>query len=391
MTNFRLPKAKPKPKNYANLPWTENFRCKYPAQKVKELLKDKNLKNDDIIKELTFYGEWDRDKAELVKEFLDNEVQIVKNDQEVNLVINIPFCAWRCFNCNNVMYDKIKEQDIYPYFFDALLKEIVAAKQIIKNKYYIVKNIVFTGNLFALENEKIEELFRALNYTFSTIIVEMGSPKFVTEEKLDLLKKYNVNRIIINELTFNTQTLRKLCRRFEFKDLYDAYKLFVGYGFEISFELSVGLLDEKELKLSRNLELACELGASNIDLYAVRCPYITEPAITNKNHINEIRALLDFANRFMLKHGYKPYFLYCSEIENGCFENVGWSIPGKENKFFVDKISKFSTTIGCGTSAENVLVKNIENKKEFLNNPYDISQYVFGINEIIEKKNKFFE
>lgn len=391
MPRFHLPKAKNKPKDYSIIPWTEDFRCEDPVQKVQKIMQEQEISLDKLVNHLHFHLDWDRDKAELVKEMIENEIKLVRNDQEVNIVINLPFCVWRCFNCTNVMYDRCKNQDIYPYFFEALLKEINHTKELVKNKCYMVRNIHFTGNILALEPEKIEILLRSLNYSFSKISVELGSPSFVTEEKLAILKKYNVSRIIINALTFNTVTLRKLCRRFEFKDLYEVYKLIIGYGFETSFELVVGLLDEKELRLTRNLELASDLGASNIDIYASQCRYLSEPDITNAEQIAEQRHLLDVANKTMLARGYKPYFLYCSEVKNGCFENVGWTLEGQGSHFMKDKYEKISTIIGCGTQSESILVKNIGNKKTFFKNPYDISLYVFGIDELLFKKEKFFE
>lgn len=237
----------------------------------------------------------------------------------------------------------------------------------------------------ALENDKIEAIFKILNYPFCTISVELDSLESVTEEKLLILKKYGVQRIIINSLTFNTQTLRRLCRRFEFKDVYEVYKLFVSFGFETSFELVVGLLDENELKLERNLNLACELGASNIDLFSSHCKNIEE---INRKDIKEIRKLWDFANNFMLEKGYKPYYLFCSELEDGCFENVGYTLSGQANKYFIDKYYECGTQIGCGTNAESIKIKGKNAEKQ--KTTHNISQYVFGIDEIIEKKNKLF-
>ncbi len=382
---FNVPKAKETPKDYSVLPWTEEFRHKFPVQKIKEMMKNDGISLDGLVNHLNFRCRVDRDKAKLAKSVIENEVFMVQNDQEVNLVVNLPFCLWRCFNCTFVMYDKSKNDDIYPYFFDALIKEIEKTKEIIDKRFFIVKHIAFTGNLLALEEEKIERVFKALNYTFCDISIELGSPEFVTENKLKILKKYNVSRIIINSLTFNTQTLRKLCRRFEFKDIYEAYKLIISYGFETSFELVVGLLDENILKLERNINLACELGASNIDLYSCHCPYIEEP---NRKDVAEIRKIWDFANNYMQNKGYVPYYLYCSEVDGGCFENVGYTLPGRANKYFIDKAYQSSPVIGCGTNISSMKLKN--KNKEFLKTTHNISQYVFGIDEIIEKKNKLF-
>lgn len=390
MARFNLPKAKNKPKDYSVLPWTEAFRCPYPVSKIKQELQKSEIAPEKITNWLHFTAEVDRSKSELIKELLLNEVNIVRNDQEINLVINLPFCIWRCFDCTRVMYDKDKNRDIYPYYFEALMKEVEQARQIIQERCYIVQNICFTGNIMALETQEMEELLKKACYPFSDISVELGAPIFVSEEKLAILKKYNVSRIVVNALTFNTVSLRRLCRRFEFKDFYHAYKQIITFGFETCINFAVGILDEKELRVKRNLELACELGVANINLYSRHCKYHKQDALTKTEDIAEQRRLLDFVNKFMLGKGYKPYFLHCTEVENGCFENVGWTLPGKAFRFAKDNAEQISTTLGCGTLAESMLVHNIKKKRKSMTNPYDISMYVFGINEILEKKQKFF-
>lgn len=390
MAKFHLPKAKPTEKDFEKNPWTENFRCENPIEKIKQKAAENGVLSDKLVNFLNFDCGMDRQKAELAFEMIENEVKIVANDQEVNLLINVPFCFSRCVGCTNVMYEKQKEVDIYPYFCDALKKEIECVKYIVKNKFYLVKNIVFTGNLMALEEDKIENIFRSINYSFSNILVEMGAPKFVTMAKLAVLKKYNVNLIVINQLSFNTLTLRKLCRKFEFKDLYESYKMIVGFGFDVAFEMVVGMPEEKELQLKRNIEIATDLGAVNIDLFAGHCKHTTDVETTNKESIKETRKLLAFAENEMLSKGYNPYFSYCTELEHGCFENVGFTVQGKANKFFVDKANKKSTILACGPNAESLLVQNIGNKKNTLKNTHSLSQYVFGIDEILEKKLEFF-
>lgn len=390
MARFNLPKAKTKPKDYSVFPWTENFRCQNPGSRMMQALEQSQVAPTKVASWLHFTAEVDRAKAELIKELISNKVNIVRNDQEVNLVINLPFCIWRCFDCTRVMYDKDKNRDIYPYYFDALIKEVEQARQIIREKCYIVQNICFTGNIMALEPTRMEELLKSACYSFSDISVELGAPIFVSEEKLAILKKYNVSRIVVNAITFNTVSLRRLCRRFEFKDFYDAYKKIITFGFETCLDLAVGILDEKELRIKRNLELACELGVANINLYSRHCKYCEQPPLTKPEDIARQRRLLDFANKFMLAKGYKPYFLYCTEVEQGCFENVGWTLPGKAFRFARDNAEQISTTLGCGTLSQSLIVQNIKKKRKSMTNPYDISIYIFGINELLEKKQKFF-
>ncbi len=391
MTRLRIPRVVPKPKDYSKLPWTEEFRDKFPTRKAEKYFAE-NMKYDDLSDFLFAEKHVDFRKAGLLVDALKADKGIVRNDNEILLTINLPFCEWRCVNCKRNMYQRSKCLDAYMYYIDALIKEIQLTREIIAKKCYIVKAICYTGNLLALDVPELERVLSQCTYSLSEINVELGNPKFVTREKLEILKKYNVSRIIVNALTFNTVTLRKLCRRYEFKDVYDFYKMIAEFGFELSIELCAGLLNERELQLKRNIKLAVELGATCIDLYSRFCPMGNnlEP-ITNQNAINEQRKILEEAGNFMKSIGFKPYFLFCTEVENGCFENVGYTLANKKSKFIEDKSWEVSTIIGCGTSAQNVIVKNLHNTRKTQSNTYDLGQYVFGIEQILEQKRRFFE
>lgn len=390
MGRFRLPKNPALSKDYTKNPWIEEMRTYNPLTYAQTLL-SQGVTIDNLRDYLFLEKHLDRRKADLVARALKQQGKIVKNDNEVMLTINIPFCAWRCFNCQRVMYQLSKSEDIYGYYYDNLMREVELSRAIIAKKCYIVKSVYYMGNLLALDNEKMEKILALSAFSLSETCVEIGNPAFITREKLAILKKYGVTRLIFNALTFNMVSLRKLCRRYEFKDFYDAYKIVAEFGFDVNIELAVGMMDEKALQVKRNIQLAMDLGATNIDLYARGCPYSPEelPLIDSKK-IAEMRKTLEFVYDYMISNGYEPYFVYNTELEHGCFENVGYTIPHKKCYFFEDKVQGVSTIIGCGTNATSVLVKNLKKERSLVTNPYDIGQYILGIEEYLDKKKKFF-
>lgn len=378
-------------KNFIYCPWTGEFKCEKPYERFLEIIKENDVPNDKIANYLNFELKLDRQKAELLADIYKFQDNVVRNDQEVNLIINLPFCACRCFNCTRVLYEKAKISDIFPYYFDAVNKELLGARKIIQKKCYLVQNILYTGNLLALSCDEMEVVLKNSSYPFADITVEVGSPIFVTEEKLKILKKYNVTRIIFNVLTFNTVSLRSLCRRFEFKELYDAYAKVINFGFLTSFDFVVGLLDEKELQLKRTLNMAIELGATNINLYARKCKYIkTELPLKGEKNLVALRKALALPHSFLKEKGYMPYYLYNSEVADGCFENVGYALNSYQSKIMIDLSREVSTTISCGINVKSLAISNLKKTKESFSNPFDISQYVFGIDDLISKKEKFF-
>ena len=391
MTRFRLPKNPALSKDYTKCPWIEETKVYNPLAYAEEVMKENNVNIDNLRDYLFLEKHLDRRKADLLARTLKQQGHIIKNDNEVMLTINIPFCAWRRFNCQRVMYQLSKSEDIYEYYFDNLMREVELSRAIISKKCYIVKSVYYMGNLLALDNTKMEKILALSAFSLSETCVEIGNPAFITREKLQILKKYGVTRLVLNALTFNMVTLRKLCRRFDFKDFYEAYKLITEFGFDVNIELAVGILNEKTLQVKRNIQLAMDLGATNIDLYARGCPFSPEelPLIDNQK-VMDLRKTLEFVYDFMIKNGYEPYFVYNTETEHGCFENVGYAIPNKKCYYFEDKVQGVSTIIGCGTNATSVLVKNIAHQKSTITNPYDIGQYILGIEEYLDKKKKFF-
>ena len=103
-----------------------------------------------------------------------------------------------------------------------------------------------------------------------------------------------------------------------------------------------------------------------------------------------MRKMLESIYDFMIENGYEPYFVYNTELEHGCFENVGYTIPGKKCVYLEDKTEEISTIIGCGTNAVSVLVNNLHHERKTVSNPYDIGQYILGIEEYLQKKKDFF-
>ena len=73
-------------------------------------------------------------KAEVVYETVKHQTKMEINDNLIDFYINIPFCTSKCYYCSFISVPLNKcEQFITPYV-NALITEIRAAKQIIKNK-----------------------------------------------------------------------------------------------------------------------------------------------------------------------------------------------------------------------------------------------------------------
>ena len=91
------------------------------------------------------------------------------------------------------------------------MKELKAVKKLIADKSYIVRTIYIGGGTpTVLTCEQLERLLSEINYPVSEFTVECGRADTITREKLEILKRHNVNRISINPQTFCESTLNIL-------------------------------------------------------------------------------------------------------------------------------------------------------------------------------------
>ena len=371
-------------RNYSRLPWTAEFQSEFPTHHARSYLVDRDF--DKLFDFLVSEKHVDFRKSKLISQVLKNEIGIVKNDNEIIITINLPFCEYKCTNCKRSLSRVDKIGDTYNLYMEALFKEVDQLREIIRKKCYIVKSICFVGNIFALKEEDISKLLLLCEYPLSEKNVEIGNPLLITKEKLQILRNFNVDRIIFNALTFNTLTLRRLCRHFTFKEAEPYLKLAVELGFKLSFAFVVGLEDELELQIKRNISLAIEAGASSIELYSRFCPYeIQIESLTALNAICVQRNVLEFSYDTLTNAGFTPYFLYCTEVEGGCFENVGYYLNGK-SKYIEDKRLRISTELACGCDVRSLVVKHANQSKTEIVAPKTINDYVANIDEYLQNK-----
>ena len=376
-------------KTYSRLPWTNEFRSEFPTHHARSYLKDKDFaKLQDFLfaeKHVDFR------KAKLITKVLKNDMGVVKNDNEVIVTINLPFVEYQCVGCKRNLCRVDRIGNDYSYYIEAIRREIEQLNEIVKKKCYIVKSVCFTGNLLALGEEDMKKLLGMCQFPLSEKNVEIGNPIFMTEAKLKILSDFGVEHLIFNTLTFNTVSLRKLCRHFTLKDFISPLRQAKQLGFLLSFELVVGLFDEQGLQITRSIHDAIELGANSVELFSRFCPYESEIITqTNQSAISLQRKNLDIAFDVMSEANFEPYFLYCTEVDGGCFENVGYALNGGKSKYLEDKKLRISTELACGCDVRSVVVKHQENEKNELCADKSLLGYVKNIDNLLQKKEKMF-
>lgn len=336
-------------------------------------------------------------KAKLIVEIIKNQKSIIKNDNLIDVYVNIPICPTRCKYCSFISAEYNAVKDIVCDYLSALKKEISAVKEIIKQKNYIVRSVyVGGGTPSVLSPEELESLLCELNFNVSEFTVECGRPDTISREKLEVLKKYGVTRICVNPQTFVEKTLKLIGRKHTVKDVISAYALAVEFGFDVNIDLIAGLEGETFSNFKKSINYAIEMAPQNITVHTLALKRGSnlfdekEDAKNNLDHELEVKKMIDFAQARLLLEGYKPYYIYRQKHTPLGLENVGFAQKGKTCLFNIDSMEDTCSVIACGANAVSKRVFHLENRIERNDNVKFITDYISRIDEMIERKKELF-
>ena len=332
-------------------------------------------------------------KAELVASILRNQKCIIRNDNLVDLYINIPICPTRCVYCSFISSELSRVKDKVDIYIDTVIKEINAVKNIIKRKAYVVRSIYIGGGTpSVLTARQLDRLLNEVNFLPSEFTVECGRADTITDEKLDILKNHGVTRISINPQTFCEATLKRIGRKQKNKDILSAYQKALARDFVVNMDFIAGLPGEKLGIFKRTINTALELYPNNITVHTLSLKK-GSTLFDNNGSVQDrdVEKMIDYAEDTLVKNGYKPYYLYRQKHQLSGLENVGYFRDGDVCIFNIDSMEETNTIIGVGANAISKRVYNIEHTIKRQPNVKFIEDYVDRIDEIIEKKEEFFK
>ena len=333
------------------------------------------------------------ENVSLVEKILATQAGIYeKNDDNVDYFVSLPFCPTKCAYCSFITAPIEKTRPFLPEYLTCLEREIEASKPLIKR---LRSAYIGGGTPFALDVPDLERVLKVLlplNPHEREYTVEAGRPDVFSEEKLQLLKAYGVNRICINPQTFSDETLRAIGRKHTVADFYKAYEMSEKYGFSVNIDLIAGLEGETVESFQTGVERACALGADNI---TVHCLCLKSGAkLKEETCFLENVLVSDMVARsreILSGAGYLPYYMYRQKYQVGNNENVGWTKKGKACVYNIDVMEETASNLAVGSNAVSKRVYNSLNRIERLASPKDLKTYIQKIDEIIAKKEKFFE
>ncbi|WP_168190056.1 coproporphyrinogen dehydrogenase HemZ [Caloramator sp. E03] len=384
-------------KNYTgiNIPWGILVGIR-PTKIVHECYKSK-LKDEDIINYLLSNYDLSLEKAILALEVAKNESKyLTYNKKDISLYIDVPFCPSRCIYCSFTSTPIKGNELIVNQYINALKKEIRCTLNFLKNKGFRIDTIYIGGGTpTSLSGDNLEIIFNELGsnidlFKVKEFTVEAGRPDSIDCEKLKVLKEYGCSRISINPQTMNDETLKRIGRLHDSKDIVDKYYIARNLGFDnINMDIIIGLIGENSNDVKNTMEKLKELSPDSITIHTMavkRASYLNERGYKAKS--DEIDSMYDIAVNYVKNMGMYPYYMYRQKNMVSPLENVGYCMKDKECIYNIQMIAENISIAGFGPGAITKLVFIDENRIERISNVKDIKEYVTRIDEMIEKKLK---
>ena len=294
-----------------------------------------------------------------------------------SLYIGIPFCPSICLYCSFSSYALGAYKDYVDNYVDALIKEIRFVAESMKGRRL---DTVYMGGgtPTTLSAEQLDKVLTVVEEAFDLsrcreLTVEAGRPDSVTPDKFRVLKAHNVGRISINPQTMNQKTLDLIGRKHTVEDIKNAYTMAREAGLDnINMDMILGLPGEGVEEVAHTLNEIKAMGPESLTVHSL--------AIKRARDLNM-----------------QPYYMYRQKNMAGNFENVGYAVSGLECIYNILIMEEKQTIIACGAGASTKVVFHNEGdanhsvRIERIENVKDVRSYVERIDEMIERKRKFFE
>ena len=310
------------------------------------------------------------------------------------IYIHIPFCPSRCSYCTFPTTPAQHKQDLMEKYLRTLVKELNAGQ----NHFRDIDSIYIGGGTPSVYKAKSIEL---LLKTIADImgpsiknieyIFEAGRADTITREKLEILKKYGVNRLSINPQTMQDRTLALIGRNHHSRDVIESYKLAKSIGFRhINMDLIMGLPGETISDMMFSLDHVIRLNPESITVHTLAIK--KGSALDHGEEVRQLDGftqLLNDTSSILSQEGYHPYYLYRQKHMVGQFENVGYAKDHHECIYNIFMMEEWGDVIAFGAGAINKRIRSGKIKR--LDQPKHVETYFNHIEQIIEKKIQFFD
>lgn len=297
---------------------------------------------------------------------------------KISLYIHIPFCAQKCLYCDFPSF--ARKDHLRKAYIEALNKEIISLRE--KHNNLEINTIFIGGGTpSVLESDELEYLLKEVVKLNMAKDIEYSmecNPGNLTEEKLEVMKKYGVNRISMGLQAKQDNLLKGLGRIHNYKTFKENFLLAKKVGFNnINVDLMFGLPNQKLNEWEETLREIISLEPAHISAYSLIIEEGT--AFYNLYENNKLKLPTEEEER-------KMYHLAKKILEENGFNQYEISNYAKKGKECRHNLAYWNMDnwIGVGSASASYMdgkrIKNISSVEEYINS---INEKGEAIEEII--------
>lgn len=354
-------------------------------------------------------------KAELLLDIAERQLKVIPDlfelDREVSVYIGIPFCPTKCAYCTFPAYDIRGNNGSVTAFLEGLHEEIRVMGSWMKEAGLRITTIYWGGGTpTSITAEQMDALFVTMHEAFPDmdkvreLTVEAGRPDTITPDKINVMTKWNVDRISINPQSFTQVTLDAIGRHHTVTETVEKFLLAREMGMDnINMDLIIGLPNEGMKELEHSLAETEKLLPESLTVHTLSFKRASKMTKNRDQYDvaerDEISDMMERAIEWTEQFNYKPYYLYRQKNILGNLENVGYSLEGRESLYNILMMEERQTIIGLGCGAVSKILfpaeRDAEGQEhqriERFPNPKEPSVYNQAYKEYIEKKIKLLD
>ena len=279
--------------------------------------------------------------------------------------IHIPFCNRICSYCDfcKIYYNK----DLVERYLTSLKKEIESNynQEVLKTIY------IGGGTPSSLDTYELEYLFNILSILKKDKNIEFtieGNFESTTKEKLDLYKKYGINRLSFGIESTNKDNLNFLERSLDkekVKEVLD-YAKEIGIT-NINVDLIYAIPKETNEILKKDIEYILSLNIPHISTYSLIIEDNTKLKINNEKNIDE-------------EKDYEMYKTICNTLKNNNYNHYeisNFSKKGYEslhNTCYWNNDRYYGFGLGASSYINNIRSTNTRSITKYLKNDFIYEQ-----------------
>ncbi|MGL5058052.1 MAG: coproporphyrinogen dehydrogenase HemZ, partial [Fusobacteriaceae bacterium] len=288
-----------------------------------------------------------QEKAELLLKIFLKEKTLM-NREAYNIYIGIPFCPSKCRYCSFASFElgsPVGER-YYAPFVETLLEEIKLTGELIRVNAHKIESIYIGGGTPSTLTEKdLERVLKAIDLyidksKLKEFTFEAGREDSITEKKLELAKKYGVDRVSLNPQTFKLETLENLNRKFNRENFDRCYKKIKELGFILNMDLILGLPGETEADILKTLQEVKKYDMENLTIHSLALKKASTLFKDEDGKITDLeRGHIELGIKNLIaEKKLEPYYMYRQKNSAHWGENIGYSKEGFESIFNIEMI-----------------------------------------------------